>query len=200
MQNVLPGSSNSQQAFLNSPNSDRTNTASFGSSASSFSRESSSSSSITSTSGSSSATGNDNSRSNIPLENAQKGSSSSTKLNVFLPIRLYRYTRFYQPRSTQPLSITAPTTKWKVGSNTLKKYITNMYLPFLTSNSASENPVVYTKVDEIGLGGQMLGFCDTLLLCLLTNRVFKCLLFGADCLLRSLHSHDQTALLRLPSF
>lgn len=193
MQNELSGyNSINQQTIFNKPNSDRTtNTAS---SSSHFS--SSSSSSATSTHGSSAETTHSG---NSPLELPQKG-SSSTKLSVFLPIKLYRYTRFYKPYSTQPLSITAPTTKWKVGSNTLKKYITNVYLPFLTSQSASENPVVYLKVDEIGLGGQMLGFCDTLLLCLLTNRVFKCLLSVWTAHFRSLHAHDQTSLLPFSSF
>lgn len=117
---------------------------------------------------------NNNNNNKLPLDVNQQGSLSKESC-ISLPIKAYRYTRYYCEKSTRPQTISPPSSKWRFGSNSLKKYIMNVYLPFLTSQTNALNPVVYLKQDDVGLAGQMLGFCDTLLLCLLNQRVFKCL-------------------------
>lgn len=90
----------------------------------------------------------------------------------------FNYSSYYRVNNSQPIHIDLPKTKWITGNDKFKEYMNNVFIPHQQQHSLNTTTqIIYLKRGTTGIAGQMSGMCDVLLLAILNNRVFQCIVY-----------------------
>lgn len=111
-----------------------------------------------------------------PPEETEKEETTSSVSSDTVSSMGFDFSSYYQDKSSMPIHIEKPKTRWMSGPDPLCKYMNDVYIPLTMNHSSDKDKmIIYAKRGTTGIAGQISGMCDVLLLGILNDRVFKCL-------------------------